>query len=122
MVLLELRGTQAGAVYTEVLCSVPTGKSVRLGKWKLPCKVSHEYLGIIISFRGLEEATFQHRKTKAVQTFNRVLHVLRSRRALSDNMRTRLWRCLVWPVLSYGLVATGLPDIVQACTSYGRSV
>ena len=77
-VLVELRGTRAIHVLHDLLCTLPTCKWIRIGRRRLPLKTSHEYLGIVVSFRQFEVSTFQHRKNKAVQTFNRLVHILRN--------------------------------------------
>ncbi|CAE7803936.1 unnamed protein product [Symbiodinium sp. CCMP2592] len=116
--LLELRGPKAQQVMSDITCKLPTGQGVIAGRWKLPLRKSHPYLGIMLSYRRIEHESYQHRKEKAIGTFARLAHVLKDRRALSDPMRIRLWRSLVWPVLSYGLVCAGLtPDLIQDCTS-----
>ena len=97
--LLELRGPRASKAYRSILGKLPTGKGVCAGKWRLPLKSSHPYLGVVLSFGNFELMTYQSRKTKAVQTFNRLGAVLRDRRALTRQTRVQLWCSLVRPVL-----------------------
>ena len=94
--LLELRGPRH---IGRSFCKLPTGKGVCAGKWRLPLKSSHPYLGVVLSFGNFELMTYQSRKTKAVQTFNRLGAVLRDRRALTRQTRVQLWCSLVRPVL-----------------------
>ena len=116
--LLEVRGSKANQILKDITCKLPSGKGIIAGRWKLPLRQSHPYLGIMLSYRRFEQESYQHRKDKAISTFARLAHVLKDRRALSDSMRIRLWQSLVWPVLSYGLTTSGLTaEILRDCTS-----
>ena len=82
--ILELRGRKATQALSNVTCVQADGKrkGVRAGRWTLPLKLSHPYLGVILSFRNFELLSYQHRREKAVQTFTRLSTVLRDQRAM----------------------------------------
>ena len=118
--ILELRGRKATQALSNVTCVQADGKrkGVRAGRWTLPLKLSHPYLGVILSFRNFELLSYQHRREKAVQTFTRLSTVLRDQRAMHVTERIRLWKAVVQPVLLYGLAAVGLtPEILRDLTS-----
>ena len=117
--ILELRGRKAAQAISNVTCKLAYGKhkGVRAGRWLLPLKLSHPYLGVILSFRNFELLSYQHRREKAVQTFARISHVLRDQRAMHVKERIRLGKALVQPVLLYGLAAVGVtPEILKDLT------
>ena len=106
--LLELRGSKASQALKQVTCMLADGKGkgVRAGRWVLPLKTSHPYLGVILSFRNFEMLTYQHRREKAST-------VLRDQQAMHVKERVRLWKALVLK----GLIAKHI-RVIGRCHSY----
>ena len=78
------------------------------GRWQLPLRKQHVYLGAKISYGAFELQNAQHRKQAGQAAFARLRPTLMSQRALSLTKRLRLWQVFVVPATLYSLGASGL--------------
>ena len=77
----------------------------------IPIQSKTKYLGTVMTYKDCAHATLQHRLTLARIAHRRLGRWFRGKHALSIRHRIQLWRTTVFPVLTYGLFATGISDI-----------
>lgn len=77
----------------------------------VPIQQKTKYLGIIISYDNFEMESLRHRLTLMHVGFQRLKRWLTGRHNLSLKRRVQLWKTCVYPILSYGICATGLTHI-----------
>ena len=117
--LFEARGMEAEKARAQYLDESKTDHFVRVGGWRLPHRLDHEYLGVKSSYRGFERATYTHRRQKATKAYCRLIHVLKAKRSLSVRTRLRLWYACVWSVLKHGLSTVGISkEVAEELTGY----
>ena len=111
-VLLRLGGDRAAKLRRRLLVRHEDRDCLELRwgqrRWFIPLVKEHRYLGVCIGYHRFEDATADWRVTQARANYQRVRHILNSRRHLSLNRRVSAWRAIVWPSLKYGVAATGL--------------
>ena len=113
VILLELKGTQSRAARHRFVhreseqCSfkidVPGSTSVRI-----PIHRSAKYLGVIMSYHNFEDDSLKHRISLMKIGFHRLQRWLTGKHGLSKGQRFRLWHTCIYPIFSYGLMATGM--------------
>ena len=74
----------------------------------IPLTQTTKYLGAQIAYGDFETATLKHRLKIGRARYWQLASILNSRRSLSLGHRIAMWRCVIWPTLSYGLVSSGL--------------
>ena len=77
---------------------------------QIPLTFRTKYLGAIMSYTKFEDQTLAHRIKLSHIAFQRLRRWLCKKNGLSVSNRVKLWRTCVFPVLHYGLVATGISD------------
>ncbi|CAE7458415.1 unnamed protein product [Symbiodinium natans] len=115
VVLYSLWGTQVHACLKPMLCQHATlGKCLRIGtanltgkSYLLPVVMSHEYLGVKLSYKNFEWQTLKHRLRHSWIAYNRLSALLKSK-ALPVHKRLQLHQCICLATLRYGLSCTGL--------------
>ena len=115
VVLYSLWGTQVHACLKPTLCQHATlGKCLRIGAanltgkcYLLPVVMSHEYLGVKLSYKNFEWQTLKHRLRHSWIAYNRLSALLKSK-ALPVHKRLQLHQCICLATLRYGLSCTGL--------------
>ena len=70
------------------------------------------YLGAVLSYDNFELQTFTARAKAAQIRFQELGRVLRTRGALTQKQRARLYQATVWPCLVYSLVFVGVTAAV----------
>ena len=93
----------------------------------IPIDTSAKYLGTIISYKNLEDATTRHRVQLARIAFGRLKRWLTGKRGLKRTQRLQLFTTCVYPVLTYGIFSigitqVGLQHIVQMMYSMLRQI
>ena len=77
------------------------------------CLLPQPYLGAVVSYDNFELQTFTARAKAAQQRFQELgRRVLRTRGALTQTQRVRLYQATVWPCLAYSLVFVGVTTAV----------
>ncbi|CAE7448983.1 unnamed protein product [Symbiodinium natans] len=115
VVLYSLWGTQVHACLKPMLYQHATlGKCLRIGAanltgkcYLLPVVMSHEYLGVKLSYKNFEWQTLKHRLRHSWIAYNR-LSALPKSKALPVHKRLQLHQCICLATLRYGLSCTGL--------------
>ena len=74
----------------------------------IPVEESFQYLGVILSYRGFENATVRHRLNVASGHFERLRRILHARKILSSRTRHRLWCVMVQTAQLYAIEAVGV--------------
>ena len=115
VVLYSLWGKQVHACLKPMLYQHATlGKCLRIGAANLtgkchmlPVVMSHEYLGVKLSYKNFEWQTLKHRLRHSWIAYNRLSAILKSK-ALPVHKRLQLHQCICLATLRYGLSCTGL--------------
>ena len=114
VVLLHMRGSSSSKWRSKILRRLNGKMQVRLPPPNksdtdvvfLPLVKEHKYLGIMLSYVHLQDATLRHRTRLAQHTFIRLRRWWKT--CLPLHARINLWYQVVWPTLTYGLADTGL--------------
>ena len=108
VVLLSLKGPHYKRACSAWIRQLAKGRffcvNTAHGEQLLPIKQDHLYLGVKIGYRQFERNTIAYRIQQSWATFHRLYRVLTSN-ALSLQVRLRVWRTCVRPVLLYGLTS-----------------
>ena len=74
----------------------------------IPLQPCAKYLGVVISYGCFEDASLRHRLTLMQVGFQRLKRWLTGKHSLSVAQRFQMWRCCVFPILTYGTFAVGV--------------
>ena len=105
-----------GTSYRQVRASITAWKDgqewLRFGTtdqpiW-MPLNKTAKYLGTVISYTNFEDATVKHRLQLSKIAFGRLKRWLTGSRGLKQWQRLQLFTTCVYPILTYGIFATGL--------------
>ena len=111
-VLLTMGGTSFRRLRQKLTSRDCTGEWIKIqGLTELfvvPVLKQTKYLGVIVSYGDMEQATMKHRLTLAKVAFARLRTWLTARKGLSLKQRMLMWKTCVVPVLTYGLFTIGL--------------
>ena len=110
--LLAMTGTSFRAVKRRYVSRGPSGYSLKLPRrheneadlW-IPLHHQARYLGTIMTYKHVEDATLQHRQTLAKIGASRLQPWLSGRHTLTIRQRFLLWKQCVFPILVYGILA-----------------
>ena len=113
VVILKMRGSKSHTVRRQFVRATGKDEQFRIqvpGQAELwiPVKRSAKYLGVIISYDNFEDASLKHRLTLMHIGFHRLKRWLTGKHCLSVAQRFRLWQTCIFPILSYGIFATGV--------------
>ena len=75
---------------------------------RIPVEETFTYLGVVLSYKGFENATVRHRLNVAAGHFERLRKILHARKTLSPKTRHRLWRVMVQTAQLYAVEAVGV--------------
>ena len=113
VVLLNLKGRRASKWRKKLIVKDGTDYKLKLEALIRPnpplllrIVSSHKYLGIMLSYKNCQDATWVLRRNAASATFARLRRWWGSAFALRE--RLKLWFQTVWPTLTYGLAEVGL--------------
>jgi hypothetical protein len=114
--LLELRGSHSHALRKQLVRRDRDGEKLRIflpdgDEMQVPIHKSAKYLGMLISYSNFEDASLKHRLSLMNTGFRRLQRWLTGRHCLTINQRYKLWHCCVYPILTYGIFATGLTTV-----------
>ena len=73
----------------------------------IPLVQQLDYLGIVLSYGGFEELSWKRRTGVARASFERIRKILLGHHVLSLPHRIKLWRTIVLPSATYGLLGIG---------------
>ena len=125
VIMIALQGPGSEQCLRRYLVERP-GEEGKFVKFTLETEVmfikvvtQHSYLGVQISYRKFEQATFRHRLSLARGTFARLSSILKCR-AIPVKLRLQLWQGTVLPTLLHGLDSVGLqlPEIQTMLTVF----
>ena len=118
VIMLALQGPGSEQCLRRYLVERP-GEEGKFFKFTLETVTQHTYLGVQISYRKFEQATFRHRLSLAQGTFARLSSILKCR-AIPVKLRLQLWQGTVLPTLLHGLDSVGLqlPEIQTMLTVF----
>lgn len=111
--ILKLQGSMSRKVLSKYVSRTRTGSCLKIDlptaqSVIIPIHQQTKYLGIIISYDNFEDASLRHRLTLMRVGFQRMQRWLTGRHCLSIGRRLQLWQTCIYPILSYGIFATGL--------------
>jgi len=111
--ILEMRGAQCKQVRPCYVRRDSNGESLKIlvpghETMFIPIQKSTKYLGVIISYGNFEDSSLRHRLSLMHAGFRRLQRWLTGKHCLSIAQRYRLWQTCVYPIFSYGLLATGM--------------
>ena len=110
--LLAIGGTSFRQVRADLVLRKDGAEWLRFGTadqpiW-IPLGKSTKYLGCVITYSNFEDATIQHRLQLTKIAFHRLKRWLTSSRGLRKAQRLQLFTSCIYPILTYGIYATGL--------------
>ena len=76
-----------------------------------PLVQSIDYMGIVLSYSAFEELSMRKRLGVAQGNFDRCKKVLHNRKVLTIPQRLTLWKSIVLPAATYGILATGFTKV-----------
>ena len=107
-VLLTMGGTSFRQLRKQLISGDSNGEKIKItgltASFDVPLVKQTKYLGTIVSYANMEQATLQHRVTLSKLAFARLRKWLTARRGLSLRHRILMWKTCVIPVLTYGLL------------------
>ncbi|CAE7466581.1 unnamed protein product [Symbiodinium sp. CCMP2592] len=122
LIVLRLRGSAVARACRSILVWRDGGQHVRIRSgsqdYWIPTAATMPYLGAVLSYDSFEQQTFAARAQVAQQRFQELGRVLRTRGALTQRQRARLYQATVWPCLAYSLVFVGVTmPVYKGCVS-----
>ena len=78
----------------------------------IPTATTIAYLGATLSYGNYEMQTFQPRAANTTRRFQELCRVLRTNGALALRHRLRLYKAVLWPILTYALASVGITNEV----------
>ena len=113
VVILELRGSRSHALKQQIIRRDRDGEKLVFYKLdnnmvSIPIHKTAKYLGVVISYGNFEDLSLKHRLALMQTGFRRMQKWLLGKHSLSVNQRYQLWHTCIYPILSYGICATGL--------------
>ena len=110
-VMLATSGTNPRGVLKHVVHRSKNGLCIRIPRngqhTMLPVRSTASYLGVIMSYRAFEEATWIRRRNAGWSAYQRLSKWLKAKR-LPIQHRLYLWHTCIHTVLTYGLLAVQL--------------
>ena len=111
--LLKIAGKEHDHVQTQYTKHTKDGRVLliprRNGTYThIPLKSNTKYLGAKMTYGNVADDTLQYRKICSDNAFARLRRWLSRSSKLNLQTKHRLWRSVVLPVLSYGLLATNI--------------
>ena len=120
-VVIQLRGHHVSRLTKSIFRQQHGTKCLRIQAerdYYIPCVDQIEYLGTVLSYMNLEGQTAMDRITKAENAYRQLRVPLRSRGALGEGHRIRLYKAIILSSLTYGLVGVGLTaEVVKKVSS-----
>ena len=74
----------------------------------IPINTTVKYLGVIMSYRDMEDRTMRHRIQLSRIAHHRLKRWLQGKRGLPMQQRFKLWSNCIYPILSYGICTVGI--------------
>eukprot|EP00435_Cladocopium_sp_Y103_P001309 s3830_g1.t1 len=113
--LLAMAGTMHRPIRAKHVKRTDKGEYVKIplpngNEMLIKLETKAKYLGTIISYTCLEDATLSHRLQLAQLGFHRMRSWLCSRGRLTTSQRYKLWRQCILPILTYGILATDITN------------
>ena len=113
VIILAMHGHQSRHMRRRFVSADSTGERFKIvmpdqSIQSIPIQSSAKYLGIIISYGRFEDDSLHHRLTLMKVGFHRLQKWLTGKHCLTTRQRFTLWRTCIYPILSYGIFATGV--------------
>ena len=113
VVIFTMKGPLAARVRRQVERHTSDGTKFKivtpgLKQLLIPVHRSTKYLGVVISYGPFEDDTLRHRIMLMQVGFHRLKRWLTGKHNLTVTQRYKLWQTCIFPILSYGIFATGL--------------
>ena len=111
--IVAMRGSQCKAVRHHFIWRDRNGEKLKIpvpghGEMHIPIHKHTKYLGVIISYSNFEDCSLRHRLTLMHAGFRRLQRWLTGKHCFSTAQRVKLWQTCIYPIFSYGLMATGM--------------
>ena len=110
-VLIKITGTNCRKLQKQVLHHHDAQTWIHIprrhGFTAFRVEQSAMYLGVRMSYRNFEDLTIQARMNAGRTAFRRLRQWLTNRQ-FSIHHRIKLWRCCIQPIMTYGILTTGL--------------
>ena len=116
VVILEMRGSRSHALRPTVTRRDRDGEKMIFYKLdstsvSIPIHRTAKYLGVMICYGNFEDLSLKHRLSLMHTGFRRMQKWLLGKHSLSVKQRYQLWLTCIYPILSYGICATGLTSV-----------
>ena len=113
VIILELKGTQSRAARASFVRRDASACSFKIDvpgsdPIYIPIHSSTKYLGVVMSYQRFEDDSLKHRISLMKIGFHRLQKWLTGKHGLTQGQRFRLWITCIYPIFSYGLLATGM--------------
>ena len=110
--ILKIKGQHSRKLLQHCVRRDHTGQSLKIDMPHadpvyIPIHRQTKYLGVVISYDSFEHDTLRHRISLMHVGFQRLKRWLTGRHSLNIKRRFQLWQTCVYPILSYGIFATG---------------
>ncbi|CAE7194789.1 Pol [Symbiodinium sp. CCMP2592] len=114
--VLKLRGRLASKLSKSLLVWKQGAQYLRIRcdhqDVHIPLQTTIEYLGATLSYGNFEQQTLQTRAAQTTRRFQELRRVLRTNGALTLRHRLRLYKAVIWPILTYALTSVGVTNEV----------
>ena len=110
--IVTFRGSQRAQATAHCLLNKGGHRLLGVGTGRerifIPVTQTTKYLGAQISYGDFETATLKHRLQQGRVRYWQLVSILNSKQSMTLQHRIALWKCVIWPTLSYGLGGSGL--------------
>ena len=110
--IVTFRGSQRAQATAHCLLNKGKHRLLGVGTGRerifIPVTQTTKYLGAQISYGDFETATLKHRLQQGRVRYWQLVSILNSKQSMTLQHRIALWKCVIWPTLSYGLGGSGL--------------